>query len=127
MGAEERVYTVEEADAMLPELQETLERMREARRVIVRSGERVRGAIAGNGGGSEGREHMDALSTLRAGVENLSDRGIVVRDVEAGLLDFPCLRDGRPAFLCWRLGEEHVGFWHPPDTGFAGRRPLENE
>jgi hypothetical protein len=61
---------------------------------------------------------------LRAEVERISGLGIILRDVESGLVDFPAERDGNEVYLCWRLGEDHVGYWHPPETGFAGRRPL---
>jgi hypothetical protein len=124
-GAEERRFTAEEANAMLSELRERLARMREARQVMLRSGERVREAVAGNGGGPEGREYTEAAQTLKEGVEHLSEQGIILRDVEAGLVDFPSIREGRPVFLCWRLGEDAVGYWHDVDTGFPGRRPLE--
>jgi hypothetical protein len=48
-----------------------------------------------------------------------------VRDIEQGLIDFPGLRGGRQIYLCWRLGEDAVNFWHDRETGFAGRQPLE--
>jgi hypothetical protein len=120
----ERRFTREEAEAMLPDLREALLRMREARQVILRSAERVRAAVAGNGGGPEGREYTDAVSLLRREVERLSGKGLVLRDVESGLVDFPSEREGRLVYLCWRLGEDHLGFWHDVDAGFPGRKPL---
>ena len=48
----------------------------------------------------------------------------LLRDIEQGLIDFPGTRDGKEVFLCWRMGEDAVNYWHDPDTGFAGRRPL---
>ena len=122
---EERRFTVEEANAMLPELRESLARMQAARQVMLRSGQRVKEAVAGNGGGPEGRQYTEAVETLKTGVERLSEEGIILRDVETGLVDFPAERDGRLILLCWRLGEDSVAYWHDPDTGFAGRRPLE--
>ena len=121
----ERTYTVEEANAMLPDLRTTLAAMREARLVVLASAERVKGAVAGNGAGKPAGEHADALELLRRETERLSSLGIILRDVDSGLLDFPAERDGRPVFLCWQLGEDEVGHWHPEDTGFSGRRPLE--
>jgi hypothetical protein len=120
---EERLFTLEEANAILPELREALEAMREARRLVMRSAERVRGSVAGNGGGSAG-EYSDALALLRRETERLSTEGILLRDVESGLVDFPSERDGEQMFLCWQLGEPEVAFWHPLDTGFSSRRPL---
>ena len=64
---------------------------------------------------------------LRAAVEALTSEGIVLRDLDAGLVDFPArLEDGREYLLCWVLGEPAVEWWHWPDTGFAGRRPLSD-
>jgi hypothetical protein len=53
--------------------------------------------------------------------------GVDLKDPATGLLDFPTLRDGVEVYLCWRYGEPKVGFWHPIETGFAGRQPLEEE
>jgi len=123
-GGHEPTFTVREADAALPDLRERLERIRLARQRILRAGERIRGRVAADGGGHGGRDYWDALDVLRTEVENLSSRGILLRDPEAGLLDFPAEREGRRVFLCWRLGEDHVGFWHEAEAGFTGRRPL---
>jgi hypothetical protein len=120
----ERLYTVEEANAALPALRETLEAMREARAVVMRNAERVRGSVAGNGGGKDSTEYSEALALLKKETERLSAESIVLRDIETGLIDFPSEREGHEVFLCWKAGEPEVAFWHPPDTGIAGRRPL---
>ena len=122
--SEERLFTVDEADALLPEIRAMLGAMRKARSVVIASGERVKEAVVGNGGGSEAQGYSDAVGTLRSGVEAMSEKGIIVRDVESGLVDFPAERDGRIVYLCWRLGEDRVAYWHPPETGFPGRKPL---
>ena len=121
---EEHLYSVDEANAMLSDLRETLEAMRDARAVVMRNAERVRGNVAGNGGGRESSEYSEALALLKRETERLSAASVLLRDVETGLIDFPSERDGQPMFLCWKLGEDEVGFWHPVDTGIAGRRPL---
>jgi hypothetical protein len=122
--ARERRFSVEEADAMLPDLRVALERMREARQIILASAEKVQAAVTRNGGGPQGREYSDAMRLLRSEVERLSGEGIVLRDVETGLVDFPATREGRLVYLCWRLGEDSVRFWHDVEAGFGGRRPL---
>ena len=81
---------------------------------------------AGGNGGDAGASRW--LASSRTAADELSwfrDRGIVVRDIEQGLIDFPGLRGGRQIYLCWRLGEDAVNFWHDRETGFAGRQPLE--
>lgn len=120
----ERHFTVDEANARLEHLREVLPRIRDARRVLLASGERVRGAAARNGGGSEGAAYWTAVRTLRDEVQALGDEGIVLRDAESGLVDFPALREGREVYLCWRLGEDAVAHWHDVDGGFVGRRPI---
>jgi hypothetical protein len=122
--APEQRFTLEEAEAMLPDLREALTRMREARQVILRSAERVQATVASNGGGPEGQEYSEAVTLLRDEVERISGQGIILRDVETGLVDFPSQREGKLMYLCWRLGEDRIGFWHDVDSGFPGRRPL---
>ena len=56
----------------------------------------------------------------------LRELEVVLRDLDRGLLDFPSLRDGREVYLCWQEGEDGIGFWHEPDAGFGGRRPLDD-
>jgi hypothetical protein len=119
-----REFTVEEANGLLPELTDSLEAIRRARQVVLAAGERVRRSAPGNGGGRVGTEYWEAMGSLRRELESLAERGIVLRDPESGLIDFPGRVEGREAFLCWRLGEERVAWWHPPETGFGGRRPL---
>jgi hypothetical protein len=120
----ERRFSLDEANAALPDLRAALARMREARQVILRSAERVQASVAMNGGGPEGQEYSEAMSLLRDEVERISAEGIILRDVETGLVDFPSEREGRLVYLCWRLGEDDVAFWHDVDAGFPGRRPL---
>jgi hypothetical protein len=120
----ERRFTVEEANGSLPALRDRLARVRASRQVIVRGSERIRRSADMNGGGDVGKEYLDALDTLRREVEAIIAEGIVLRDAESGLVDFPSERGGREVFLCWRLGEDRVAFWHTPESGFTGRRPL---
>lgn len=122
---EERVYSVTEANGMLDELRERLPRIREARQMMLRHAEIVKERVATDGGGAHGgREYWEAQSTLRAEIERLAEENILLRDPQTGLIDFPGEREGRRVWLCWRLGEEHVGHWHELDSGFGARRPL---
>ena len=120
----ERRFTPEEANAATAGLRPRLERIKEARRVVIDHGELVRVRVAADGGGSEGSAFYEAIRTLRREVEQLAEDGILLRDPEVGLVDFPAMVEGREGFLCWRLDEERVAFWHPPESGYRGRRPL---
>lgn len=122
---EERLYDVDEANALLPDLRERLARIRDARQVILREARVVKEKVVADGGGTDaGRDYRDASATLRTELERLAGENILLRDPESGLVDFPAEREGERVFLCWRIGEDHVAHWHPLDTGFSGRRPL---
>jgi hypothetical protein len=125
MSETPRLYSPDEATALLPDLIEALERIRSARQLVLSRGERIRSSARRNGGGQPGTEYWEALAVLRREVESLTKQDILLRDPEMGLLDFPTRIEGRDVFLCWRLGEDRVRFWHGPETGFTGRRPIE--
>jgi hypothetical protein len=120
----EREFTEEQANSLLPALTESLHRIQQAREVILAGAQHVRRSASLDGGGQVSQEYWQALRDTRKGLEWLAEQGIILRDADSGLVDFPSRREGREVFLCWRLGEEQVGFWHPPETGFSGRRPL---
>jgi hypothetical protein len=121
-----RHYTIEEARAELPWVAERLVAMRAARERLTDAD--ARRALAtgtpGNGGGSLGKQLGEAFSELQAGVGAFSEREIVLRDLDRGLIDFPAIRDGREVYLCWIDGEQDIGFWHELDAGYAGRQEL---
>jgi hypothetical protein len=120
-------YTLEEANALLPRLRELIETLRVARDRLVDSEahEALAEAAAENGGGSHGRTVGEAFLAVRTILGEIQDLGIVLRDLERGLLDFPSLREGREIYLCWQIGEDEVGWWHELEAGFPGRKPLD--
>ena len=71
-----------------------------------------------------------AIATMTAQITQrihaIAELGVILKDLEVGLVDFPAHRNGREVYLCWRLGEDHIGWWHEIDSGFAGRQPLED-
>ena len=122
----ERHYTLEEANAAIPAVRAQIQRLRTAREGL--NDEEARAALEeagpGNGGGQPGRVVSDAFMQMRSSLIELGEMEVVLRDLDRGLADFPSLRDGREIYLCWEEGEDEIGFWHEPDAGFAGRRPL---
>ena len=64
------------------------------------------------------------IDQMQAGVARIDELGVTLREIETGLIDFPALVTGRQVWLCWRLGEGDVDWWHELDEGFGGRRPL---
>jgi hypothetical protein len=124
--ASERFYTVEEANAMLPRLGPLLEHIREGQAALAedRSLAAIREKAAQNGGGAPARELAARVHEIERDVAQLAEWSIVLRDPQTGLIDFPHRRQGESVYLCWRLGEPRVGYWHPLETGIAGRQPL---
>jgi hypothetical protein len=70
-------------------------------------------------------EHDKATQSAKDTLAEIDSIGVQVKDLEQGLLDFPSVLDGRSVFLCWKLGEKEIGYWHLPEDGFAGRKPLD--
>lgn len=124
-----RHYTLEEASELLPRVVGLVERMRAARSRLGDREAREALSEAGptNGGGSPGRTVSEGFLELRDSMIELNELEVVLRDLDRGLLDFPSLRDGQEVYLCWQEGEDAIGFWHEPDAGFGGRRPLDDD
>jgi len=118
------MFTVAEAEAELEELRERLPRLRDARRTLIASSHRIEEAVALDGGGIAGTDWFAAQQVLKAEVTYLAERGILLKDPETGLVDFPADRDGRIVYLCWRLGEGRVAWFHEVTSGFSSRKPL---
>jgi len=129
-----RHFTPEEANAALVEVRPLVERLVAHRRrhvdALARQ-EEMEGRIRGNGGGMPPAALADAAAAVEREarqlaklVDEIAERGAEVKDLDEGLIDFPALREGETVLLCWRLGEEEIGFWHRIEDGFAGRRPL---
>jgi hypothetical protein len=130
-----RHFTLEEANAVLAEVRPLTEQLVEHRASLAAAqSERTRLAlqIAGNGGGVDPAEAAaldERIAHEHAGVARcvnaIHELGGVVKDPDAGLVDFPAQVDGTEAFLCWRLGEDEIAYWHGIDEGFPGRKPLD--
>lgn len=113
---------------------ERLVALRARMREIEETRQGLTGSIGSNGGGyaaGDLRVLNTELSTLASSVveclAELERLGVQVKDIDAGLVDFPSEREGEPVLLCWRVGEDAVSWWHHSETGFAGRRPIDWE
>jgi hypothetical protein len=124
-----KLFSVEEANALLPTVRQILLRIQRAhlKLLIYRDSakEAAAGADLGGGGMTDGPYYVSLLVALFEGNGELETLGVQLKDQARGLIDFPSLRDGRVVLLCWRLGEgEQIEWWHDVETGFAGRQPL---
>jgi hypothetical protein len=129
-----RHFTPDEANELLPTIRALAESMVERRRAHLDALERqeqLETRIRGNGGGIPPAELAEAAAVvdreareLARIVDEIGEHGVQVKDVDEGLVDFPALRRGETVLLCWKVGEEEIGYWHTVDDGFAGRRPL---
>ena len=123
----ERHFTVDEANALIAEVEPMMRALRQARDRLTDSElhELLSEAAPGNGGGGPGREVGEAFLEVRKTLTGLQELGLVIRDLDRGLVDFPAIIDGREVYLCWELGEAEIEYWHDLESGYGGRRRLE--
>ncbi|PYV26330.1 MAG: DUF2203 domain-containing protein [Acidobacteria bacterium] len=85
------------------------------------------GSIPPSGELSENRaQRQEVASQLEEALKQIQQTGCLVKDLDIGLVDFPSLIDGQEVYLCWKLGEERIGYYHGIEEGFAGRKPLDD-
>ncbi|HQY90010.1 MAG: DUF2203 domain-containing protein [Caldilinea sp.] len=123
-----RFFTLEEARATLPQVKSLMEQVQRARREILRLRPEALPVIeqaAFNGGNRLMGELAVHAMRLEQGVKDILVLGVMIKDIDAGLVDFIGVRNGREIYLCWRYGEEDLDFWHELNAGIAGRRPLD--
>jgi hypothetical protein len=130
-----RLFTPAEANSALDDVRPAAERLvavrARMRQLVSEQGRHVT-AIGGNGAGYAASDLGSVQAELgvlaeqaAAVVAELQSLGVVVKDLDVGLLDFPALRDGEEVELCWQVGEESVAWWHPVDAGYRGRKPID--
>ncbi len=122
-----KLFTVEEANALLPKLQELLDDLalhRDALREKAPHLEPILRAATADGGGRVGSEYGVEAYKLYLAISRIRELGVILKDLDMGLLDFPHEKDGRVVFLCWRPPEERISFWHELEAGYRGRQPL---
>jgi len=129
-----RVFTLEEAEEALETVRPLAEEIVELRRELVALDERrarLLAPVPGNGGGIDAAAAV-SLNTrideqarrMSSCVSRIHELGALVKDLDSGLVDFPARGRRGDVLLCWKVGEDGIGWWHGPDEGFAGRRPL---
>lgn len=133
-----RYFTLAQAEAMLPRVEENLRQALEIKAHHDEAGEALRayfhrvqmmgGMIIDQKRLSAMRSRMDALSRrLGELIGEIHQWGCLVKDLDTGLCDFPALYRGKEVYLCWKLGEQGIANWHPVEEGFRGRRPIDSD
>jgi hypothetical protein len=126
-----RYYDIDAANARVLELRPVLEQLRADRDEIAAAQEELSRFGASNGSSDHAAERVrreehirEVVHRMEAAVAQIDAWSVTLRDIPSGLVDFPALVSGRPVWLCWRLGEGDIDWWHEYDTGMRGRKPL---
>ena len=124
---ERRLFTLTEANTLLPQLRRMLQTLLDARQKIIDAQPELWPVLEkamGNGGSKKAGEMLKYFEQVQRNAQAIQELGIEIKDINTGLVDFPSERDGRVVYLCWRYGEDDIEYWHELDAGFAGRQPL---
>ena len=127
--SEMKIFTLQEANALLPSVKIIVGKIQRAHRGLVAYRDEAKKASdvaeQGGGGTTYGVAYAAVLTELTLQLGELESLGVQLKDFDRGLVDFPSLRDGRVVLLCWQMGEgDELEWWHDVDAGFAGRTPL---
>lgn len=134
----ERFFDLEQAEKFLPVLEQLLHSAMENKKAMEAADEvmtQVRNRIMIMGGITLDHQSLSQLQSqkedsqvrLNKALQEITENGCLVKDLDMGLVDFPCLVGNRQIYLCWKLGEPKIGFWHNVDEGYPGRKPLDQE
>ena len=133
-----RFFTLDQAHRTLPRVEDAVRRaidlkadyqtaeeeLREVGRKVMVSGGMI---VDRERVGNLRQKREQSASHLNDAIEVIQDMGCLVKDLDIGLLDFPTLYRGEEVYLCWRLGEPRIEFWHGVEEGFRGRKPIDSE
>jgi len=125
---EDRIFTLAEAQGLIPKLRSLLQEMTEPWSRIQELNPEIQKARENapfDGYSKSGVEYVESVSQLMLLIHQIKEMGVLLKDANKGLCDFPYRRQGRIVYLCWQLGEDRIEYWHDIESGFAGREPLD--
>ncbi len=133
-----RFFSIDQAHRTLPHVEQAVRDAIDVKQEYQRSEDQLRQIsrrVTTSGGMMVDRAHVGELrqarevsaQRLQAALDSIQEYGCLVKDLDIGLLDFPTLYKGTEVYLCWRLGEKRIEFWHGVDEGFRGRKPIDDE
>ena len=124
----DRIYTVAQANALLPQVRRLVQQMLAARKQVVELQPELWPAVEAavfDGGSKSLSEASLQIIAIQEVIATLQGMNILVKDINTGLIDFPAERDGQLVLLCWQYDEPSVQFWHDVDSGFSGRQRID--
>lgn len=126
---DKKYFSVDEVNSVIPDISTVVQELVDLKKSIELKIPKIKPVISkagSNGGGSKSlSEHLVSISKMEELITILNKTGCILKDVNVGLIDFPHIKDGKEVYLCWKLGEKRVAFWHEIEAGFAGRKPID--
>ena len=123
-----RYFTLPEANQALTIIRPLMDEIQAIRQKILTNQPEAWTAIeksVGNGGSRSLSAMVQDFERLDVLVHDILDTGVLIKDINIGLLDFPALKDGREVYLCWQYGEADIAYWHEVEAGYSGRQPID--
>jgi hypothetical protein len=122
-----KLFTLDEANAFVPQLLDLVPRIQKLSVSLNKDFPDIKNArdkAKWNGGSDQGVDYLNAVLKYNDLMHKIEGMGCEVKGIREGLIDFPSLREGREVYLCWRMPEKEILFWHDLNTGFSGRKPI---
>ena len=122
-----KLFTLDEANAFVPQLLDLVPRIQKLSISLNNDFPDIKNArekTKWNGGSDQGVDYLNAVLKYNDLMHRIEGMGCEVKGIREGLVDFPSLREGREVYLCWRMPEKEILFWHDLNTGFSGRKPI---
>src|SRR2546428_12236832 len=124
---QKRYFTLNEANQVLKEVRGWVVHLTDVKKSLDAKGteiEQLKEKGVDNAGSPAGTLYVEELIDLQNTLNRIQEQGILVKDLNRGLIDFPHLKEGREVYLCWEMGEESIEFWHEIEEGYAGRQKI---
>ena len=122
-----KLFTLDEANAFVPQLLDLVPKIQKLSASLNNNFPDIKNArdkAKWNGGSDQGVDYLNAVLKYNDLMRKIEEMGCEVKGIREGLIDFPSLREGREVYLCWRMPEKEILFWHDLNTGFSGRKPI---
>ena len=122
-----KLFTLDEANAFVPQLLDLVPKIQKLSVSLKNNFPDIKNArdkAKWNGGSDQGVDYLNAVLKYNDLMRKIEEMGCEVKGIREGLIDFPSLREGREVYLCWRMPEKEILFWHDLNSGFTGRKPI---